>query len=1059
MVNPLYLFAASLAAAFLLPLVDKLGRRVSLALVYATIAAWGAVALSYLWALLYAGVGARAFGTAGFVAPLAIMLRVGPEEAAGLLAISGVGLLAAGAMRRPLAEAPIGGAMTLITALMGMSGIVLTRDLFNLFVFLEIASISTYGLIAFDDRRGALRAGFKYMIAGGIASALYLIGVIYVYRFSGHLNLDMAAAAPGLFGGAGTIAVFFLLAALLVELKPFPANGWAIDAYQTADPGVSAILSGASATALLLALWKVMPLLGEAHLAAVAGSGLATFAAGNLAGARQGRARRMLGYSSVAQVGLVAAVAALDRLLGLGGLRFTYLVAGGLLLNHLLAKTGLFLLSSAIGDDEAARGGAAGKRGEGALSPFGAVVAGVLAAALVGLPPFPGFWAKWTLIQALAGRESWWLIALILGASLVEAFYVLRWLIAIVKGEAGALAKGERGTIEPGAPIPARIRLGAGALAPALAAAALVVSGVMLGWNLSVSDPLLWAPFAAAAILFAIDRAPGWLKSLLSIAAAAAFGWLAYDRLDGLRQLFAIMLLGGGAMYSFAAMYKGGARRGLHPLLSAATLALGSVLVAETPLGFFFAWETMTLASFLLVLRGRESRAAALSYIVFGLGGAFLLMVGLVAIPGAWSSGSTGSAGAGWPVFLILAGLLVKLGALGAHVWLPGAYAESDDEASGFLSSSLSKAGVFVMVVALAAFGRVLPFQATSMRILGWIGLATALFGALYAIYQEDIKKTLAWSSMGQIGYVILALAIYDQAGWTTALYLALNHFLYKSMLFLAIAGVIQRVGTRNMYEMGGLIKKMPFSFLSVLMAIIALSGVPPLSGFGGKWLLYSSLLEKGWYIEAAVAFFASAVAFLYLFRLIHTIFLGQPKPSQAMVREAPLALTIPQGLLMVVLFAVSAFPRLMLDPIMRVVGEAFDPVLRFEGSALVSPLGYWDGTLSMIVTIAVFALCFLWMIANLHNPQTVKQFNIVYAAERPFRPETTHYAWNFYAPYEKALGFLTRHRGERFWAAVGTGVDAVGGAIRRVYTGNGQTYALHVVLYVVALYLLMGAL
>ncbi|MCK7577193.1 MAG: hypothetical protein MZV65_16045 [Chromatiales bacterium] len=96
---------------------------------------------------------------------------------------------------------------------------------------------------------------------------------------------------------------------------------------------------------------------------------------------------------------------------------------------------------------------------------------------------------------------------------------------------------------------------------------------------------------------------------------------------------------------------------------------------------------------------------------------------------------------------------------------------------------------------------------------------------------------------------------------------------------------------------------------------------------------------------------------------------------------------------------------------------------------ACARPLGYWDGTLTMVVTAAVFALCLVWMLANLHNPQSVKQFNIVYAAERPLRPETTHFAWHFFAPYRKALGFLTRaagrtllgrlrHRHRRRWAA-----------------------------------------
>ncbi|MFA5851759.1 MAG: proton-conducting transporter membrane subunit [Spirochaetales bacterium] len=1041
MVNPLYLFAASLAVAFLLPLIDKLGRKVSLVFVYAVIAAWGGYAAYNIIALV-AGSPAVEFGTAGFVAPLAIVLRIGLMESLGIAAISAVGLLAASFMGREMEKAPIGGSMSLLMVLMGLCGIVVTRDLFNLFVFLEISSIATYGLIGFDDRKPAMRGAFKYMIAGGIASSLYLIGAIYIYRFGDQLNHDLAIAAPGLGGTAGTIAIFFLLASLLVELKPFPANGWAIDVYETANPGVSAILSGASATALALALFKIMPLLGEAHLALVAGSGLATFVAANLAGARQRGTRRMLGYSSTAQIGLITATMALGKMLGFGE-DTIFAVAAGLLANHLLAKTGLFLLAGSLADDQARN------RSGAALAPLPLTAAGILVLALVGLPPFPGFWAKWELVGSLISTGQWWIIALILGGSLVEAFYMLRWFGSLAKG-----GLGESG--ESAATLKVSI------LPSILAALALLGLGIFVGVGRFGIESLLWAPLAAAALFFLIDKAPGWVKGLMSILVMCAFGFLAIPRLDGLKLFFAIMLLGGGILYTFASLYKTGTRRGLHPLLLASTLAMVGVLLASSAIELFFSWELMTIMSWLLVLRGKKGETAALRYILFGLGGAFLIMTGLLASGGnlalrapGFDFGSTGNLP--WAAYLMLAGLLVKAGAFGVHVWLPEAYAESNDEVSGFLSASLSKVSVFLIIAVLIALGGSASGTLVPYRLLGWIGLATALFGALYAVYQEDIKKTLAWSSMSQIGYIILALAVMNEAGWTTALYLALNHFIYKSMLFLAVAGVIYRVKTRNMYEMGGLIKKMPLSFLSVLMAIIALAGIPPLSGFGGKWLLYSTLIQKGWYLEAGVAFFSSAVAFLYLFRLIHAISLGQPKPSQAKVKEAPVVLLIPQLMLMAALFAVSAFPHLMLDPIMSITSSFFAPIFAFSGSTLSSPLGYWDGTLSMIVTVAVFLLCLGWMLFNLHNPQAVKQFNIVYAAERPFKPETTHYAWNFYAPYEKALGFLTKGRGERFWATFATGVDAVGGAIRRLYTGNGQTYALHIILYVSILYLFLG--
>ena len=648
--------------------------------------------------------------------------------------------------------------------------------------------------------------------------------------------------------------------------------------------------------------------------------------------------------------------------------------------------------------------------------------------------------------------------SIVLGGSLVEAFYIFRWL--------GRLAKARQDRVDPldaSLTDAGLLRAGRQLVGPALMALALAGFGVLAGLDSlagtgrtaagGVAGYLLWAPYLAVAVLFMVDRAPGWFKGLIALAAIAGFGWLAWDGLDAIRQFFAVMLLGGGALYAVAALRKGGSRPGLHPLMTMVTLSLGAVLVAQSPLGFFFAWETMTLSSWLLVLRGRKAEKPALAYIVFGLGGAFILMTGLAAAAGS-------SATAAWPIVLVLVGILVKTGVLGLHVWLPGSYAEADDEVSGLLSASLSKVAVFALFALVLANGvpGALSLGPWAWRALGWIGLATAMIGALYAIYQEDIKLTLAWSSMGQIGYVVLAFAVMDHAGWTTALYLALNHFLYKSMLFLAIAGVIQRTGTRNMYQMGGLIKKMPLSFLTVLMAIIALSGVPPLSGFGGKWLLYSTLINKGWYLEAAAAFFASGVAFLYLYRLIHSIFLGQPKPEHKDVREAPMALILPQIGLMAVLMAVSVFPSLMLNPIMAIASRSFPPIFRFAGFALQSPLGYWNGTLTMVVTGVVFALCLVWMLINLHNPQSVKQFNIVFAAERPLRPNTTHYAWAFFEPYRDALGFLTKSRAERFWATFGTGINGLGGALRRLYTGNGQTYALHVVIYVVALYFFMGA-
>jgi formate hydrogenlyase subunit 3/multisubunit Na+/H+ antiporter MnhD subunit len=427
---------------------------------------------------------------------------------------------------------------------------------------------------------------------------------------------------------------------------------------------------------------------------------------------------------------------------------------------------------------------------------------------------------------------------------------------------------------------------------------------------------------------------------------------------------------------------------------------------------------------------------------------------------GGWSAGIT--PGVRTAVFVLLGlGFLVKTGAMGLHIWLPDAYTEADDDVTVLLSSALSKAGILGMIVLLAMVGAG-AFGGGGVApnvVLGWIGALTALFGALLAVFQEDVKKLLAYSSLSQVGSMILGIALATHLGWLAGIYQAINHFIFKGLLFLAITGVIMRTGSRYMYQMGGLIKRMPLSFISALMAIIALSGVPPLSGFGGKWLIYGALLESEWFIQAGIAFFASTIAFLYLFRMIYTVFLGQLKDNLREVREAPAAVLIPQIILMAVLMLISMYPNLIINPIIEGIEPYLATTVRWDDYTVVTALGYWNGNAVMWVTMGVFILPLVWLMIVMRRPQKVKQFNIVFAAERPERPETTHFAHNFFAPYRKALGFLVAPVIMRGWEYAIDGVRAISTAVGQIYTGNGQTYALHILLLTVALYFIAGGM
>jgi NADH:ubiquinone oxidoreductase subunit 5 (subunit L)/multisubunit Na+/H+ antiporter MnhA subunit len=293
--------------------------------------------------------------------------------------------------------------------------------------------------------------------------------------------------------------------------------------------------------------------------------------------------------------------------------------------------------------------------------------------------------------------------------------------------------------------------------------------------------------------------------------------------------------------------------------------------------------------------------------------------------------------------------------------------------------------------------------------------------------------------------------------GWLTGFTFTINHFLYKAILFLTIGAVVLRVGTHNMYEMGGLIKKMPLAFIAVLIGIIALSGVPPLSGFSAKWLLYNAVILKGWYFQGIIVFFAGIVAFLYLFKLISSVFLGQLKDNHRNVKEISIWFLIPIYILIIGLMIFSAMPHLILKPMGEMISVWFpEGGLTWTGTLARTEIGYWNGPAIMITVGIMFVILLGWLMLLSRKAEKVKQFNIVYSGERPFRPETTHISYNIFAGYNKALGFLVLPGITNFWNWVSNAVHDLASLGRRIYGGNGQTYMVHIILYLVVIFIIM---
>jgi len=1041
MVNPIYILILSLAIGFMLTLIDKAGRKLSLFFLYGVLSFNVVVMFTWFYRFAFAGRASLMINTAGFLTPLSINLKLGLLEAFVLLLANLAGLMSAMFLFKKLEETHISGLILYIVLIMGVNGLVMTRDLFNMFVFLEILSISTYALISIDENKRSFSAGFKYMIAGGITSTFFLLGIIFIYYFTGNLNLDTVLGNSSLLAmKTGVFSIFLLIISVFVELKPFPANGWALDVYQAVNSGITSVIAVVNSAAILFVFYKILPLLPDQYLMVFVGAGIVTFLFSNLIGIKQTDPKRLLGYSSIAQMGLLTAAISYTTKLNISQ-DLVFVMAGGIFINHFLAKAGLFWITGIIKKSEIKDWGIL----KGNLPLL--ILFGVLLFALAGLPPFPGFWAKWEMAKIFVSNNFYVGLTAVLIGSLFEAFYLFRWFGYAVKNESKE-EQIEAVDFSEFFPVSVFVLL-------------ISLTSFWIMTRVYSFDLINFLPLAAVFGMYFLKFLNSKMKAVISIIVVAFYGYSIYPLETDLQSLFGIIFIIGSGIMLVSTVNRKGKSSGFYGFLLMMIIAMGNLIVADSFLSFFLNWEFMTIAAYLLIIRGKQGQVPALTFITFSLAGAYLMLAGFGFMPNVLSSSAIINTIGSIEIplaamILLLLGFLIKSASFGLHIWIPGAYAEVDDDVTPFFASIFSKTGIFGFLLVAISFIKHSP-EFNPFYCLGWLGAISAIVGAFLATFQEDVKKLLAYSSMSQLGYIIASVSLLSHLGWISALYLTLNHFMFKAMIFIAVAGVIHRTGTRQMYKMGGLIKKMPISYVTVLIGIIAVSGVPPLSGFGSKWLLYSSMLEKGWYLQASVFFFASAVSFLYLYRLIHTIFLGQLKYEHQNVKEAPIYYLIPQVIFIMGIMAISMFPSLIIKPLNSIVGNYFPSTILIDGYKVTSSFGYWNGNMVMMVTMGVFIVPLVFLILFNGRTQKVKQFNIVFAAERPESPQTTHFAHNMFSHYYKALGDLTKPRIQNFWNSVSEWSNSLAGLFRQLYTGNGQTYLLHILLYIVVLYIFLG--
>lgn len=356
--------------------------------------------------------------------------------------------------------------------------------------------------------------------------------------------------------------------------------------------------------------------------------------------------------------------------------------------------------------------------------------------------------------------------------------------------------------------------------------------------------------------------------------------------------------------------------------------SLGIVATADAFNVFVFL-EIASLSSYILISLGKGRRAliASYRYLIMGtIGATFILIsIGLLYM----STGTLNMQDLNQRIPTIndphtlftamaffVVGISLKLALLPLHGWLPNAYTYAPSIVSAFLSATATKIALYVLIRFLfSVFGIEFSFATLPLEqiflLLGLLGIFVASF---MAIYQTNLKRLFAYSSIAQVGYMVLGLGLATPAGLTASLLHLFNHALMKGALFLALGAIVYRIDSVELSQFQGLGKQMPWSMAAIVIGSLSLVGIPLTVGFVSKWYLVVALLEKNWWPVAILVLVGSLLALVYVWRIIETAYFKTAPHRSPPCREAPLSLLLPAWLLVAANIYFAIDTRLTLE-------------------------------------------------------------------------------------------------------------------------------------------------
>jgi len=387
-----------------------------------------------------------------------------------------------------------------------------------------------------------------------------------------------------------------------------------------------------------------------------------------------------------------------------------------------------------------------------------------------------------------------------------------------------------------------------------------------------------------------------------------------------------------------------------YSALGVLAVALIEVAMSDGFESFYLFWELMTISSYLLIMHSRSEAAikAAKIYFVMCIAGAYLLQL---AFSNFYAFGLENfiqikEVSLNVAVLLML-GFGVKAGIVPLHKWLPAAHPEAPSSISAPLSGILTKAGILGIIIVIYFFN--VKSEIFSYILTG-LGLTTLFYGEIKTLFEKDIKRLFAYSTIGQIGEIVTVLGLMSTAALSSALYHIINHAVVKDLLFLSAGLLIMSAGGRNLEDLKGIGKKLPYLAFPLGVGIFAISAFPPFGNFNSKFLMIYSAVGTDNYFAAFGLIIGAVIGFIGMLRVFKYIFLYSSKKEFQNVSGVKVAVVY---ILAFVSFLLGVFPNAVIGFINSAVESSLNVTSAVPEFVLHTPMS------ALIMTIGALAVFF----------------------------------------------------------------------------------------------------